>query len=109
VTARCCPFLPFPKHHREDPCCLLLPRIGLLHFRGAENSVNSNRTLEDVTLKGGATGSSSDVRLLLFGDDETCDFFVSGLRNNFFGDQVGLLGVRAAVDDFLGVGVANAG
>jgi hypothetical protein len=37
----------------------------------------------------------------LLGDDHALDFVVGGLWDDFLGDQVGLLGVGAAVDDLL--------
>lgn len=41
--------------------------------------------------------------LLLFSDDQVLDLVVSGLGNDFFLHQVGLLGVRPVIDNFLGV------
>lgn len=48
-------------------------------------------------------------KLLLFGNDQILDLIVGGLRNDLLVNKVGLLGVRTAVDDLLGVGRANTG
>ncbi len=52
----------------------------------------------------------NDTRnLVLLSDDLGFDLLVGGQGDNFLAGQVGFLGVGAAGDDFLGVGVADAG
>src|SRR5262252_7739166 len=52
--------------------------------------------------------SKTSYRLLLLRDDEVLDLVVGGLRNDLLLDEVSFLGVRAAVDDFLGILFADA-
>ena len=57
---------------------------------------------------GGATVVILALRRL-FGDDHVLDLVVSRLGNHFSGHELRLVGVRAVVDDFLGVHVADTG
>ena len=45
--------------------------------------------------------------LLLFRNDQACDFVIGRLRNDFLPDQVRLCLVRAAVDNLLGIDVTD--
>jgi len=44
----------------------------------------------------------------LLGDDLVSDFLIGGERNDLLARQISLFGVGAAVDNFLGVSVADA-
>ena len=54
-------------------------------------------------------GRSHRTGLRLLGDDLVLDFVVCGLGNNLPVDQVELGAIRTSSDNFLRVGVTNAG
>src|SRR5258705_10276870 len=96
------------------------PVCALTHHRSDMSQKMTRRERESVRARAGVqkTGCiqpvpSSDARLRLLlgvaGDDLVLNLVVRGLRENASGDELVLGGVGTAVDDALGVGVANAG
>src|SRR5215831_8659021 len=100
-----CAVLPIPAIPRTSSSrpmvASYLPRLAYL---GAENPAGG---IAEYPRKPPAF-ESGRYNLLLLRNHQARDLLVRGLGQDLLGDQVGLLCIGAAVDDLLGIGIADA-